>query len=116
MTSYVYCTLLLCIKPPRCHMCWSYGIMHHFIASLAILFLETYSTHGRVTLEDTRPREKILDNVEQSSKSTTLLMAYDNGDKNAGKNLLDHIRDGHLPCNSFIKLFDFILLNFKSIN
>ena len=32
-------------------------------------------------------------------------MAYDNGDRNSGNNLLDHIRDGHLPCSSFIKLF-----------
>ena len=33
------------------------------------------------------------------------------GNINSGKNLLDHIRDGHLPCSSFIKLFYFILLN-----
>ena len=34
-----------------------------------------------------------------------------NRDRNSGKNLLDHIRDGHLSCSFFIKLFNLILLN-----
>ena len=41
--------------------------MHNFIASLAILFLETRHTDW-LLLEDTSQREKILDIVEQSSK------------------------------------------------
>ena len=42
--------------------------MHIFIGYLVILFLVTYSTQGLVNLKDASPREKILDNVEQSSK------------------------------------------------
>ena len=41
----------------------------------------------------------------------TSVNTKDNGDRNSGKYLLDHICDGHSPSSSFIKLFYFILLN-----
>ena len=47
-----------------------------FIGYLVILFLITYSTQGLVNLKDTSPREKILDNVEQSSKKYNPVDVY----------------------------------------
>ena len=69
----MFIVLLLCIKTPRCHMCWSYGIMHHFIASLAILFFKTYSAHGLVTFWKILVRARRYSTMSSSRvKCTTL--------------------------------------------
>ena len=72
MTSYVLCTLFICIKTPHCHMCWSYGIStFHCFLSNSILknLLDTRTSNfWKILVRG----EKILDNVEQSSKMYNL--------------------------------------------